>query len=239
MHGGKGELTAAEIKENLPKEQESLTSDFVKNAIAHGASPGKIALANQLGKTTEELTEAEINDPKNKPLMEAATKYYGLAVARQNAGDGDNIDYKYSQTDGHLSDVQMRIARASGGHIEGPTTHHDCAASVQRDLADAGLGKWLGSGDAWAMGMRMKRSGEFVAINPRDAQPGDVVAWHDPSYKGHIETVKWRNGDTVGCKSDFPWNHNVNELGRPHGRFDGGMVLRYVGPGGAKVTDNS
>jgi hypothetical protein len=239
LHGTKGPLTAAEIKQNLPKElQEAMATDMIKHGNDNGATPGKIALANQLGKNPEDLTAKDVYDPKNIEFMNAATKYYGLAEAKQHAKPDDKIDYQVSN-DPNISKVRLEIARAAGSHVLGGDNYHGgkCAWAAQLDLAkaDPRLQKFVGTGNAWDMGQHMLATGDWKQINPKDAGPGDAIFFHDPSYYGDVQLIKSRSGDTYQSYNDKAYTGTVDTLGnRPHRRnsyseYDRSIVLRYVG----------
>jgi hypothetical protein len=239
LHGTKGPLTAAEIKQNLPKDlQESMTTDLIKHGIANGATPGKIALANQLGKNPEDLTAKDVYDPKNVEFMNAATRYYGLAEAKQHAKPDDKIDYQISN-DPNISKIRMEIANAAGSHVLGGANYHGgkCAWAAQLDLAkaDPRLQKFVGSGNAWDMGQHMLRTGDWAQIDPKQAGPGDAIFFHDPNYLGDVQLIKSRSGDSYQSYNDKAYTGNVDTLGNVSHRrnassnYDRSIVLRYVG----------
>ena len=240
LHGTKGPLTSAEIKQNLPKDlQEAMTTDLIKHGIANGATPGKIALANQLGKNPEDLTSKDVYDPKNIEFMNAATRYYGLAEAKQHATKPDDkIDYQISN-DPNVSKIRLEIANAAGSHVLGGANYHGgkCAWAAQLDLAkaDPRLQKFVGTGDAWNMGQHLLRSGDWKQIDPKQAGPGDAIFFHDPNYLGDVQLIKSRSGDTYQSYNDKAYTGNVDTLGNVSHRrnsssnYDRSIVLRYVG----------
>jgi hypothetical protein len=248
LHGTKGALTAAEIKQNLPKDlQEAMTTDLIKHGIANGATPGKIALANQLGKNPEDLTAKDVYDPKNIEFMNAATRYYGLAEAKQHTTKPDDkIDYQISN-DPNVSKIRMEIANAAGSHVLGGANYHGgkCAWAAQLDLAkaDPRLQKFVGTGDAWNMGQHLLASGDWKQIDPKQAGPGDAIFFHDPSYLGDVQLIKSRSGDSYQSYNDKAYTGNVDTLGNvshrrnAYSNYDRSIVLRYVGD--QKTTQQS
>jgi hypothetical protein len=130
--------------------------------------------------------------------------------------------------------MQFKLAQSYGSHVTGGSGY--CARSHQQDLGAAGLGKWVGSGNAWDMGQRMLRSGEWAQVDPHNARPGDSIYFHDPSYYGDVRGIKSRQGDRILTVNDH-WNQafSVDQLGNhpfrrnSHSNYDRSIVLRYIG----------
>lgn len=134
--------------------------------------------------------------------------------------------------DGPLTPVQRRIAEMAGGSVVGGRGGW-CARAVKADLDRAGLNirRIVGSANAWDMGQKMMRSGEWVQIPSQNARPGDVLVLHDPNYVGDIRIVKSRSGDTIQTVNDLRYgNESVNLFGdKRYKKYDKGIFLRYVG----------
>jgi hypothetical protein len=233
LQGGKGQITAAELKENMSsKTQEAMASSLIKEYKHMGANASKIALAVGLDKTPKELTAEDLKTTKAQALSQSANKFYKLARATQHAGNDDAVEFQVSGDP--ASPMGYTLAKHFMDHAKSATPGGKCAGGLQLSLADAGLGKWCGSGEAWTMANKMLQSGEFVAIDAKYARPGDIVAKHHASGGGgHIEGIAsvTRSGFQLG--SDF--HHTKQDLNYTNGGYyNKTLILRYVGPNGAQ-----
>lgn len=133
--------------------------------------------------------------------------------------------------EGQLTPMQRRIAEVAGGSVVGGRGGW-CARAVKADLDRAGLNirRIVGSANAWDMGQRMLRSGEWQQIPSQNARPGDVLVLHDPNYVGDIRIVKSRQGDRVITVNDLRYGAEpVTGFDGRYRKYDRGIFLRYVG----------
>ena len=191
-----------------------------------------VALAVGLDKTPKELTAEDLKTTKAQALSESANKFYKLALASQHAGKDDAVEFHVSGDP--ASPMGYQLAKHFMDHAHSATPGGWCAGGLQLSLADAGLGKWCGSGEAWTMANKMLRSGEFVAIDAQYARPGDIVAKHHSSGGGgHIEGIASVTSGGYQLGSDF--HHTERDLNYTHGGYyNKTLILRYVGPNGAQ-----
>ncbi|HEY9684363.1 MAG TPA: LysM domain-containing protein [Drouetiella sp.] len=124
-----------------------------------------------------------------------------------------------------LRDAAMRTASGMGGQGR-------CAAGVQVALARMGQGQWMGSGNAWDMGAKMARSGNFDMLPLSHAREGDIVvrswnrnviAQHGGRNHGDIVVVTGadRRGNLMGA------NDHHGRIAPDGGRYQNSYVLRF------------
>ncbi|MDR3613093.1 MAG: hypothetical protein P4L53_05985 [Candidatus Obscuribacterales bacterium] len=231
LQGGKGVITADDIKQNFGKEsQELMAQKMVQDYAKSGADSAKIAVAVGLDKKPQDLTPADLASSDAKDFTNRAQKYYGVALKREGAGADDDISWK--ATGNPSSPMAYEIAKHALDHAHTTVPGGGCAGGVQRSLADASpaLKKWLGSGDAWNMGMNMLRSHEWAAIDPKQAAPGDIVVKHNGGA-GHIEAIAKKDSRGFLLGSDFQhWKSDLTYTNG--GYYNKTVVMRYVGKAG-------
>ena len=123
------------------------------------------------------------------------------------------------QADGKAAQaaLQEELARASAQIAAEMNSTFLCSRGVQGALAAIGLKKFLGCGDAWDMGMAMRRSGLFKLIPESEAQRGDigVQAWSQITVQKYFDQYHGRNlGDIFVVQSNkrgHIWQSNDHE----------------------------
>jgi hypothetical protein len=224
---------------------ENLAEDVANYLRSHPTTRDRVDLINtlnQAGLNQQELAKLGFPQLSAPPV----TPEHRIAPEVIATRGGDTTQLRDSAD---AIATRQRLAEAAGHHTARNGKLGNCASSVQNDMieADPSLNKWAGSGrwnqpgepqGAWTMGENMLRSGEFVQIDPRNAQPGDIIFFHDqnPKDAGDVQMIKTRNGDTYESWNDkpTPYIDNVNGLGdkrhaRIGGMYDHSMVLRFVG----------
>jgi hypothetical protein len=230
LQGHRGHITTAELRQNMSSTtQEAMATALIKEYKGMGADASKIALAVGLDKAPDELTAADLSGAKARSLRYSSRKFYHLARASQHAGKDDAIAIHETGQPGSMS---YKLAKAFMKHASSTSPGGWCAGHLADALAAVGLGKWRN--DATPMAKSMLASGEWVAINPDKAAPGDVCYRpHASGHGGHIEGVVAITSRGVELASDF--HHTLaNIRDNNNGYYSGLTVMRYVGKNGAK-----
>jgi hypothetical protein len=124
-----------------------------------------------------------------------------------------------------LRDAAIRTASGMGGSGR-------CAAGVQVALARMGHGQWMGSGNAWDMGAKMARSGNFDMLPLAHAREGDIVvrSWNNNVIAQHggrnhgdivVVTGADKRGNLMGA------NDHHGRIAPDGGRYQNSYVLRF------------
>ena len=198
LRGQNGEITKEELDKNLPQSvQDGLAQQEVVRGMKAGATPGETALAHQLGKDTPELTAREKID--NKPLMDAAGKYYALGMGKERMDSGDG--FYWSSTDRGQTIALLAHNMASQIHTVG-----DCARGPRQTFDQ--LGFHLPRAVATSQGQMLEQSGLFREVS--DPRPGEYGYrhWNSQVTRAHggvdkgdafIVTGRDNNGHLIGA----------------------------------------
>jgi hypothetical protein len=198
LRGQSGEISKEDLDRNLPQSvQDGLAGQEVERGLKAGATPAETALAHQLGKDTQQLT----NDDRtaNKSLMDAAGKFYALGMGKERMANGDNFHWSSTADGQTIAMLAHRMASKIG-------TVGDCARGPRQtfDL----LGFHLPRAIATTQGRMLEQSGLFREVS--DPRPGDygyrhwnaqVTRAHGGVDKGDsfIVTGVDRNGRLTGA----------------------------------------
>lgn len=252
LDGKHGEISAQDVKNNLPKDlQETIAKDRIEH-YAKGMGidtskdlgekdPGKLALAMFLGRTP---SESDLSNPSYQKYQDTANNMYKLALAGQFGSD--RID---------VSEANGKVVAAAAGNVgeqlwaqtqwagvcEGGNL--GCAASVSKVLQESGvLRPGEGSAGVLDLASKLERKGyQKVPITDMSQyRTGDIVYGSTGSGGGgsaHIGIIgEIKNGQVWqydNSSSKTTWQHRTVQSGGsfvPGGRFGRNLyVLRAPG----------
>lgn len=218
MSSGEGEITQEEIAKFLPPEmQETLMLNLLKKAEEADTNAAMLALAMHLGKPVSRLNVDDFNNRQNQQYMAAAMKVLGLALARQEAKDDENIAWKPAQKkaksrnfgttskpDGKRdrrsddedpdSALAFKIAHAAEKNARANGTVGWCYREVADTLDKFGI--HLSGASAYMAAPQLAKNKHFEEVSARgELQKGTVLVFgpSDGHPHGHI-TVYLGNG---------------------------------------------
>lgn len=166
LRGDKGEITRDELDKNLSQAaQDGLAQQEVTRGMKAGAAPAETALAHQLGKDTNQLTDADKAD--NKPLMDAAGKFYALGLGKERMDNNDSFNWSTTADGQTIAVLAHRMASQIG-------TVGDCARGPRQTFDQ--LGFHLPRAVATVQGQMLEQSGLFKEVS--DPRPGDYGYRH-------------------------------------------------------------
>lgn len=209
LKGKDGELTKEEVAQNVPKEaQEQMAQNTVERGIKSGATAAETVLAQHLGKAPDQLSSQEKTDPANKDYLDAASKFYALAQARNEPGPksardpNDPIEWSTKENGMVLAKAALDMSRHIG-------TVGDCARGPRQTLDQFGF--HLKPMIATEQGKVIQASGLFREVSRAEARPGDyfvrdwnqrVIAQHGGVNKGDSGFIYAKNGNSLMAAND-------------------------------------
>jgi len=207
LKGGSGPVSSQEISKYLPKElQETILTDMIKTYAHKDGNPGRIALSLMLGKSPDQLSQADVAN--NKQYEDAAARLFALAEAKQADtnhkgvvwdGTTDGTDNAVSNADGlktsnqPLTEFEQKLVEKAQKIAGKMSSHGKCAEGVQFALSEAGVNV-MGSGNGWEMQKPLIDKG-WVPIDPtrEPIRPGYIVC-----QKWAPDVVKQNNNQQYG-----------------------------------------
>ncbi len=140
--------------------------------------------------------------------------------------------YRQDVTNGPLHPLSAALKEAALIAARGMQTIGKCAAGVQVALAKIGQSQYMGTGNAWDMGNKMARSGNFDQLPMSEAREGDIIvrSWNRNVINqrggknwGDIVVVTSRDqrGNLMGA------NDHYGRIAPDGGRYTNSFVLRF------------
>lgn len=181
---GEGHLTKHDIHKFLPGSlQEEIANSLVeKNMKNYPGHPEQTVLAMNLGKRSR-LTAEEMDDSRNQQIMEASTKMFALAIAKEQVKHGQPIEW---QDSGDGSVLALRIAEAAERNAQRTNTVGWCYRGVANTLQRFGIS--LEGRSAYMAADQLASSRRFEEVTGDKLKPGDIlVHGRSQAHKhGHI-----------------------------------------------------
>lgn len=244
--GAKPELVAGMKHALADKEyqgvQVNLIKDWVKREVQMGMNAGLtsekelavfVDIANQYGQTSANRAAClgkVSGDQASQMNSSVRGSDYGERFAFIDKTFTTQRANLHEQTPSS-GDFGVKLASAVKNWDGKMSGQGNCAAAVQRALADVGHKEFLGSGNAWDMLGPLERSGHFVRVSESEAQVGDLILrppsanQSDNSVYGDISVVTSKKGNEIIQTNDDSYKFERNNQ-----RYDGKAVfLRYVG----------
>ncbi len=197
-------VSALDMRRLMPRElQESVMTDLVGDyARKCRGNMGAIALSYRLGRNSDQLSAADLNDPHNQNYARTALRLYGLAQSRQMSQGDSEIEYICNRaelgnrlSDGRYSDRRRSNRESESISENGYTTERSqlghrlvaqavktahqmnsigwCARGVKRTLRHFGVDGI--EGHAADTKEFFDRDRRFKRVDLNDLQPGDIV----------------------------------------------------------------
>lgn len=226
LRGDAGPISKQELAANFGKDaQDAMAQQTVERGTRTGKTAAETALAQHLGIEPDQLTDAQKNDPSNKPFLDAANKLYALANARENNGQYgdkrayDKFDWAVSNDGNARAEADLnpesanKMARwaidwARTNETRDPVTGTGNCTRLWRRAIERVTGHDIGSMSGVQQTHyieELARKGYFRQVSESEAQPGDFGgrAWRQSvaaAYGrnlGDSFMVTGRNGNAV------------------------------------------
>jgi hypothetical protein len=170
LRTGQQPISRLDMRRFLPKElQEAVMTDIVSDfARQCRGDMGAIALSYRLGRSPEQLSAADINDPRNQSYARSAQRLYGLAQSRQMSTPDSPLEYSCDR-----SELGQRLAAEAVRTARQMDSIGWCARGVKRTLRRFGVDGI--EGHAADTKEFFDRDRRFQRVDINHLQPGDIV----------------------------------------------------------------
>lgn len=244
LGGGKGEISANDVKNFLPKElQETVATDRIQSFEKKmGIDPnhvsdkdaGKVALSMFLGRVPD---SNDMQNPQYQKYMDAAGNMFEIAKGRQT-GLGDI----------NVTDAEGKILAAANGDVgKAMWTHYmsdgnlGCAASVSEVLQQSGFSY---ANSAMVTGLRdqlLAHGWTMHKVSAGGYHPGDVIFGINQGSdgrsgggSGHIGVIGTNGTVYDNSSSSQVWvHHNITASSWAPGNQRFGDQMWYLSPPGS------